>query len=141
VLLFWLLVQVLKEIDEAFKQRRDDEDMLTDLSGKFYQLRKIIVTKYHNYEKDGSIFLRMLSYVYKDYLAKYLDTQVIHGLDFDVDMFEADLPDEAMQTLLQAAVPTITLSPIWANHEAKWREYSPTDLSVNDCHRYLAHRF
>mmetsp|Transcript_53001 Transcript_53001/g.77668 ORF Transcript_53001/g.77668 Transcript_53001/m.77668 type:complete len:475 (-) Transcript_53001:354-1778(-) len=30
--------KVLKEIDEAFKQSPDDEDMLTDLSGKFYQI-------------------------------------------------------------------------------------------------------
>ena len=34
-------------------------------------------------------------YVYKDYLSKYLDTEVVHGLDFDVDMCEEDLPDEA----------------------------------------------
>jgi len=103
---------------------------------------KAIVSKYHNYEKDGSVFLRMLKtnscYAYKDYLTKYLDTQIIHGLDFDVDMFEEDLPDEVMQTRF---VPTITLSPIWANHEAKWREFSPTDVSVNGCHRYLAYRF
>jgi len=104
-----------------------------------------ITEKYHNFEKDRSVFMRMLKtnscYVYKDYLNKYEDTQVIPGADFDTDLFESDLPDEAMQALLQAAVPTITLSPIWANHEAKWREFSPNDLSVNGCHRYLAHRF
>jgi len=43
--------------------------------------------------------------------------------------------------LLQAAIPTNTISPIWFNHEAKWREFSPNDLSVDGCHRYFAHRF
>jgi len=39
-------------------------------------------------------------YVYKDCLNKYEDTVVVHGDDFDIDLFEQDLPDEAMQALL-----------------------------------------
>jgi len=43
--------------------------------------------------------------------------------------------------LMRQAVPSITLSPIWANHEEKWREFAGNDLSVESCHRYLASRF
>jgi len=106
---------------------------------------KKIVEKYHNPEKDGSVFRFMLKtntcYVYKEYCDKYEDTDVYTGEFFDPELFSSDLPDEAMQTLLQAAVPTHTISHIWFNHEAKWREFSPNDMSVDGCHRYFAHRF
>ena len=71
---------------------------------------KKIVEKYHNPEKDGSVFRFMLKtntcYVYKEYCDKYEDTDVYTGEFFDPEFFSEDLPDEAMQTLLQAAVPT-----------------------------------
>jgi len=108
---------------------------------------KTIVAKYHSPEIDGSVFRNMLKtntcYVYKDYLNKYEDTDVYTGAgdSFDEELFTADMPDEEMQAMLQAAIPASTLSPIWAKHEAKWREFSPNDLSVDGCHRYLAHRF
>ena len=106
---------------------------------------KTIVDKYHNYEKDGSVFKSMLKtnscYVYKDYLNKYDDTDIVHADGFNVDMFREDLPDEATQALLQAIVPSITLSAVWANHEEQWHEFAGNDLSVDSCHRYLANRF
>ena len=33
------------------------------------------------------------------------------------------------------------ITTLWANHEEKWREFSPDDLSAASCHRYLTHRF
>ena len=47
-----------------------------------------------------------LSISHKDYLAKYDDTDVYTTTDFNVELFAEDMPDEAMQTLLQAAIPT-----------------------------------
>jgi len=106
---------------------------------------KKIVEKFHNPQKDGSVFRFMLKtntcYVYKEYCDKYPDTDVYSGKEFNAELFAKDMPDEAMQALLQAAVPTNTISPIWFNHEAKWREFSPNDMSVDGCHRYFAHRF
>jgi len=51
------------------------------------------------------------------------------------------VPDEEMQALLQAAQPNRPITTLWANHEEKWREFSPDDLSAASCHRYLTHRF
>jgi len=106
---------------------------------------KKIVSKYHSPDKDDSKFAVMLKtntcYTYKDYLGKYEDSDKITGDDFDVAAFTADMPDEEMHAALQAACPTRIISALWANHEAKWREFSPDDLSVNGCHRYLTHRF
>jgi len=52
---------------------------------------KKIVSKYHNYEKDTSLFANMLKtntcYIYKDYLGKYEDSDKITGDDFDVAAF------------------------------------------------------
>jgi len=45
-------------------------------------------------------------YVYKEYCDKYEDTDVYSGEFFDAELFTQDMPDEAMQTLLQATVPT-----------------------------------
>jgi len=101
--------------------------------------------KYHGFELDGSLNFAMMKtntcYVYKDYLGKYADTINVHGDDFDSDLFEKNMPDEAMQALLQAAQPNRPITTLWANHEEKWREYSPDDLSAASCHRYLTHRF
>ena len=84
---------------------------------------KNIVKKYHNFELDGSINASMMKtntcYTYKDYLGKYEDTTHVTGDDFDVEKFIADMPDEAMQALLQAAVPTRPITTLWANHETK----------------------
>jgi len=106
---------------------------------------KSIVVKHHGPELDGSINAVMMKtntcYVYKDYLGKYADTINVHGDDFDSDLFEQNMPDEAMQALLQAAQPNRPITTLWANHEEKWREYSPDDLSAASCHRYLTHRF
>jgi len=43
--------------------------------------------------------------------------------------------------LLQAAVPTHTITTLRANHEAKWREYSLDDFFVDSCHWYLTNLF
>ena len=96
---------------------------------------------YHNPEKDGSRFAVMLKTntccTYKDYTGKYEDTDVYTREFFDVELFTGDMPDEAMQMRLQAAQPFNTITTMWA-HEAKWREFSPNDLSGHGCHRYLA---
>jgi len=52
-------------------------------------------------------------YVYKEYRDKYEDTDVYSGEFFDAELFTQDMPDEAIQTLLQAAVPTDHISAIW----------------------------
>jgi len=106
---------------------------------------KKTVGKIHGPELDGSQFYCMLKtnccYTYKDYLGKYPDTVNIHGDDFDSDLFEKHLPDEEMQAMLQAAVVVRPITTMWANHEEKWREFSPNDLSCASCYRYLTHRF
>ena len=106
---------------------------------------KKVVIKYHNPELDDSILSVMMKtnccYTCKDYLGKYPDTINVHGDDFDSDLFEKQLPDEEMQALLQAAVPNRVITVMWANHEEKWRELSPDDLSADSCFRYLTHRF
>ena len=106
---------------------------------------KAIVVKFHGPEIDGSYMKPMMKtntcYVYKDYIGKYDDTINIHGDDFDSDLFKKHMPDEAMQALLQAAQPNRPITTLWANHEEKWRIYSPDDLSPASCHRYLTDRF
>ena len=80
-------------------------------------------------------------FTYKDYLGKYDDTIKVHGDDFDVELFKKFMPDEEMQAMLQAAIPGRPVTNLWANHEEKWRELTPDDLSAASCHRYLTHRF
>jgi len=106
---------------------------------------KKTVEKHHGPELDGSQFHCMFKtnccYTYKDYLGKYEDSINVHGDDFDSDPFQEHMPNEEMQALLQAAVPNRPITTLWANHEEKWREFSPDDLSAASCHRYLTHRF
>ena len=94
---------------------------------------KSVVAKHHGPELDSSIMAVMLKtnccYTYKDYLGKYEDSINVHGDDFDADLFKKHMPDEEMQALLQAAVPNRPITTLWANHEEKWREFSPDNLS------------
>ena len=78
---------------------------------------------------------------YTDYLRKEESaTQLKISNGFDPRKFEAALPSEEDQKILQAAKGPPVIGAYWRDHELKWIEFSPDSATVSSAAKYLNHR-
>ena len=59
---------------------------------------------------------------------------------FDPRKFEAALPSEEDQKILQAAKGPPVIGAYWRDHELKWIEFRPDSATVSSAAEYLNHR-
>lgn len=78
---------------------------------------------------------------YTDYLRKEESaTQLRISDGFDPGKFEAALPSEEDQKILQAAKGPPVIGAYWRDHELKWIEFSPDSATVSSAAKYFNHR-